>query len=122
MDFDFLDRQLLDSSRSAIQSFKSAVEEVRPSPKEMEELCEGIRAYPHTISLEADFVVSAVDGSGEFPVLQQDDIFLHFATAAGATYRTLTDRQHKLTSEHTIPPTSKHFVVLTDNDNPWVIN
>ena len=29
MDFDFLDRQLLDSSRDAIKSFKSAVEQVR---------------------------------------------------------------------------------------------
>lgn len=116
MDFDFLDRQLLDSSRSAIQQFRSVIEEVRPSPKEMERLCEGIRSYPHTSHLAEDFVISAVDGSGEFPVLQQDDIFLHFATAAGATYRTMTNRQHKLASEHAVPPTSKQFVLLTDND------
>ena len=116
MDFDFLDRQLLDSSRAAIQSFKSAVEEVRPSPKEMEQLCEGIRAYPHTTSLREDFVLSAVDGSGEFPVLQQDDIFLHFATAAGATYRTVSARQHKLVSEHSVPPTSKQFIVLSGDN------
>ena len=70
MDFDFLDRQLLDSSRDAIKSFKSVVEEVRPSPREMEQLCKGIRAYPHTSVLDEDFTLSAVDGSGEFPVLQ----------------------------------------------------
>jgi hypothetical protein len=116
MDFDFLDHQLLDSSRDAIKSFKSAVEQVRPSPREMEELCDGIRAYPHTAALKKDFTLSAVDGSGEFPVLQQDDIFLHFATAAGATYRTVSARQNKLISEHSVPPTSKQFVVLSDND------
>jgi hypothetical protein len=116
MDFDFLDRQLLDSSRDAIKSFKSAVDEVRPTPREMEKLCEGIRAYPHTAVLDEDFTLSAVDGSGEFPVLQQDDIFLHFATAAGATYRTVSARQHKLVSEHSVPPTSKQFVILSDNN------
>ena len=116
MDFDFLDRQLLDSSRDAIKSFKSAVDEVRASPQEMEQLCDGIRAYPHTAVLKEDFTLSAVDGSGEFPVLQQDDIFLHFATAAGATYRTVSAHQHKLVSKHAVPPTSKQFVVLSDND------
>ena len=116
MDFDFLDRQLLDSSRNAIKWFKSIVDEVRPSPREMEQLCDGIRAYPHTATLKEDFTLSAVDGSGEFPVLQQDDIFLHFATAAGATYRTVTAQQHKLVPERAIPPTSKQFIVLSDND------
>ena len=80
MDFDFLDRQLLESSKQAVQSFKSVIEGARPTDKELDDLCNRVQAYPHTTTLEQDFTISAVDGSGEFPVLQQDDIFIHFIT------------------------------------------
>lgn len=116
MDFDFLDKQLLTSSRVAIESFKAAIEGIRPSDKELKKLCSTIQSYPHTTRLEEDFTISAVDGSGEFPVIQQDDIFVHFVTAAGATYRTAWARQHKLKSLDAKTPIFKDFILLSDDD------
>lgn len=116
MDFDFLDRQLLEVTRSAVVTFKSAVEGARPSDKELQSLCSRIRSYPHTKKLDSEFAVAAVDGSGEFPVLQQDDIFLHFAIAAGAIYQTASNRQHKLTSVKVMNPMMKRFVLLSDDN------
>ena len=116
MDFDFLDRTLLDGSKQAILSFKSTVEGACPTDLELEDLYGRIRSYPHTTRLGEEYRISAVDGSGEFPVLQQDDIFLHFLTAAGATYQTASRRQYKLSAIHLIPPTLKRFVVLSDDD------
>ena len=83
-------------------------------------LYERIRSFKHTRALDAEFVVAAVDGSGEFPVLQQDDVFLHFAIAAGAVYRTESHRQHKLTSLQALNPIFKQYVLLSD-DNRIVI-
>jgi len=116
MDFDFLDRTLLDGSRQAILSFKSAVEGARPTDRELQDLYGRICAYSHTTRLADEYRISAVDGSGEFPALQQDDIFLHFVTAAGATYQTASRRQHKLSAIHLLPLTLKRFVVLSDDD------
>lgn len=116
MDFDFLDSKFLESSRQAVQSFKTVIEGARPTDKELDELCKRIQAYPHTTKLEQEFTISAVDGSGEFPVLQQDDIFIHFITASAATYKTASFKQHKLSSVHGVPPTYKQFVVLSDDD------
>ncbi len=116
MDFDFLDRQLLEVTRSAVVTFKSAVEGARPSDRELQSLCSRIQSYPHTKKLESEFAVAAVDGSGEFPVLQQDDIFLHFAIAAGAIYQTASNRQHKLTSVKVMNPMIKRFVLLSDDN------
>lgn len=116
MDFDFLDRALLDTSKEAILSFKSAIEGARPLERELVDLFGRIRSYPHTTRLAEEYRISAVDGSGELPAMQQDDIFLHFITAAGATYQTASRRQHKLSAIHLIPPTLKRFVVLSDDD------
>ncbi len=116
MDFDFLDRQLLEVTRSAVVTFKSAVEGARPSDRELQSLCSRIRSYPHTKKLDSEFAVAAVDGSGEFPVLQHDDIFLHFAIAAGAIYQTASNRQHKLTSVKVMNPMMKRFVLLSDDN------
>jgi hypothetical protein len=115
MDFDFLDRRLLDVTRDAVAQFKNVVEGARPDDKELRALCKRIRPYEHTKSLGTEFVISAVDGSGEFPVLQQDDVFLHFAIAAGAAYRTESRRQHKLTSLHPLNPIFKQYVLLSDD-------
>ena len=62
-------------------------------------------------------MIAAVDGSGEFPVLQQDDVFLHFAIAAGAVYRTDSHRQHKLSSLHSLNPIFKQYVLLSDDSS-----
>ena len=116
MDFDFLDKSLIDSSAQAMRAFKQVVDQERPIETELEGLYARIRAYPHTTRLIEEYLMSAVDGSGEFPVVQQDDIFLHFLTAAAATYQTASRRQHKLSALHLVPPTFKQFVVLSDDD------
>ncbi len=116
MDFDFLDKSLLHSSKQAIKNFKSVIDKERPTEQELDNLFKRIRPYPHTTRLDEEYRISAVDGSGEFPVLQQDDIFLHFLTAAAATYQTASRRQHKLSALHLVPPTFKQFVVLSDDD------
>jgi len=115
MDFDFLDRKLLDVTRDAVVSFKNAIEGARPDDKELKALCAGIKSYPHTKALPSEFSVAAVDGSGEYPVLQQDDIFLHFVIAAGAIYTTASHRQHKLSSVEPVNPIFKQFVLLSDD-------
>lgn len=115
MDFDFLDRNLLEVTRDAVSTFKEAVEGARPDDKELKSLCANIRSYPHTKRLESEFTMAAVDGSGEYPVLQQDDFFLHFAIAAGTAYQTASDRQHKLSSIQTLNPIFKQFVLLSDD-------
>jgi hypothetical protein len=122
MDFDFLDRQLLNVTRDAVVQFKNVVEGARPNDKELRDLCKRIRPYPHTKTLEAEFVIAAVDGSGEFPALQQDDVFLHFAIAAGAVYRTDTHRQHKLSSLHSLNPIFKQYVLLSDDSSIVIEN
>jgi hypothetical protein len=114
MDFDFLDRRMLEVTREAVVAFRSAVEGAQPSDLEFQALKAGIRSFPHTNVLDSEFTVAAVDGSGEFPVLQQDDIFLHFAIAAGAAYQTASKRQHKLASVSVRTPIQKQFVVLSD--------
>jgi len=122
MDFDFLDRQLLNVTRDAVVQFKNVVEGARPNDKELRALCKRIRPYVHTKALELEFVVAAVDGSGEFPVLQQDDVFLHFAIAAGAAYRTDSHRQHKLSSLHALNPIFKQYVLLSDDSQVVIDN
>lgn len=116
MDFDFLDRSLVQATRRAVGEFKTAVEGSRSSDRELRELCDRIRAYPHATDLPDEFLVAAVDGSGEFPVLQQDDIFMHFVVAAGATYRTASGRQHKLASVTASNSVAKQFVLLRDEN------
>jgi len=114
MDFDFLDRSLIDASREAIQRFKVAIEGSKPSDKELNALGARIRPYEHARTLPADFRISAVDGSGEYPVLQQDDVFVHFATAAGVTYETHSNRQCKIGAIPGVPPLLKRFILLRD--------
>ena len=115
MDFDFLDRKLLDVTRDAVITFKNAVEDARPNDKELKALCARIKPYPHTKRLATEFKIAAVDGSGEYPVLQQDDIFLHFAIAAGTSYETASNRQHKLSSSVAHNPIFKTYVLLSDD-------
>ena len=114
MDFDFLDRSLIDASSEAIQQFKVAIEGSKPSDKELKALVKRIRPYDHARTVPHDFRISAVDGSGEYPVLQQDDVFVHFATAAGVTYETKSTRQNKIGALPGIPPLLKKFILLRD--------
>ena len=117
MDFDFLDTELVSSSRRAILSFKTVIEESKPSNEEINQLCGQIHSYPHTTKLDNDFSIAAVDGSGEFPALQQDDIFMHFVTAAGLTYQTYSHRQNKLVLQKEGPSIIKQFILLNDDDD-----
>jgi hypothetical protein len=114
MDFDLLDRALLDSSRAAILQFKHAIEGTKPTDQEVKSLAGRIRPYRHTTTLEQDFRICAVDGSGEFPILQQDDVFVHFATAAGVTYDTQSKRQSKMVAVGGLGPLLKRHAVLQD--------
>lgn len=114
VDFDFLDKQLLESSRDAVLQFKNAIEAAKPTDREILALADRIRPYSHTTVLPDDFMISAVDGSGEYPVLQQDDVFVHFATAAGVTYQTQSSKQSKLSAVGGLGPLLKQFVILRD--------
>ena len=122
MDFDFLDRQLLNVTRDAVLQFKNVLEGARPNDKDLHELCKRVRPYSHSKTLETEFAIAAVDGSGEFPVLQQDDVFLHFVIAAGAAYQTDSYRQHKLSSLHALNPIYKQYVLLSDDSKVVIEN
>lgn len=98
MDYDFLNRTFLKSAENAVHHFRQAVEEAEPPEEELEALCEGVTRFDHSRNLEEDFVIAGVDGSGEFPILHQDDIYMHFVVSAGAIFETCTRKQHKLTA------------------------
>jgi hypothetical protein len=115
MDFDFFDRQFINESRRALVEFREAVERFRPAEEDMEELCKAIHPYQHCTRLNEDFSVAAVDGSGEFPILQQDDIFVHLAIASGKFFRTESGRQHKLSTGTVADGNFRGFVVLRDD-------
>ena len=96
MDFDFLSREFVKTAESAVVAFRKAIEEVEPPEEELEALCERLTRFEHCRDLAEDFVVAGVDGSGEFPILQQDDVFMHFVVSSGSVFETCTKRQHKL--------------------------
>jgi hypothetical protein len=96
MDYDFLDRRFLQTARTAIQGFREAVESSTPADEEVKGILDCVRAYGHTTRLAEEFVMGAVDGSGEYPLLQQDDVFMHFLSVARTCYATASDRQHKM--------------------------
>ena len=96
MDYDFLTRSFIQNASQAVRSFRLAIEEAEPPEAELEALCQGLKRFSHCRSLEKDFRIAGVDGSGEFPILQQDDIFMHFVVSAGAVFETCTRRQHKM--------------------------
>lgn len=114
MDFDFLDRSFLSAAKQAVADFRNAVEQSQPAGDELEQLCERTRPYGHCMSLANDFVIGAIDGSGEYPILQQDDVFVHFVSAARTCYRTESARQHKLSTVWGRPEIFKSFVVIRD--------
>ena len=62
MDFDFLDRKLLNVTRDAVVQFKNVVEGARPNDEELRALYKRIRSYEHTRALGGEFIVAAVDG------------------------------------------------------------
>lgn len=115
MDFDFLDGQFLESSLQAIKTFQNYLEEAEPPNRELDELCDRIRSYGHCDALDEDFVIGAVDGSGEFPILQQDDIFVYLVTSAALLYQTQTERQHKLSRVLVEGEHLRHFLVIPGN-------
>ena len=51
MDFDFLNRQMLEVTREAVVTFRNAIEGARPSDRELKELRSRVRAFPHTKNL-----------------------------------------------------------------------
>lgn len=114
MDYDFLTGPFLASTSEVITDFRQAVESSAPPEADLEKLCEGLRSYDHCVRLSDEFVVGAVDGSGEFPLLQQDDVFLHFASASRTCYRTASNRQHKLSAVDDGAELHSGFLILRD--------
>lgn len=98
MDFDFLNRRFLQTARTAVQGFRQAVEASTPSEGDVKGILELVRPYGHTTTLVEDFVIGGIDGSGEYPLIQQDDVFMHFLSAASTCYRTASSRQHKMSA------------------------
>ena len=98
MDFDFLNRNFLQSAKTAVRGFREAVEASTPADGDVQSILDNVRAYSHTTRLEEEFRVAAVDGSGEYPLIQQDDVFMHFMSAASTCYQTASSRQHKMSA------------------------
>jgi len=115
MDYDFFDKFFLNTARRAITDFREAVEQVRPPEADLDLLCQRIKGYPHSKQLKEDFVISAVDGSGENPILQQDDVFVYLSVAAGKTYQTETQRQNKLATITSHNDNFRDFIVIRDD-------
>jgi len=117
MDFDFLSRNFVRTAAEAVEAFRRAIEEVEPPEADLEKLCEGVTRFDHCRELESDFVVAGVDGSGEFPILQQDDVFMHFAVSAGALFETCFKRQHKLSARTEAGTMFTGLINLRDYDD-----
>lgn len=120
MDFEFLDRRFIDAARDAVRGFREAVEQGKPTEDELCDLVQSARHYGHCNQLDEEFLIGSVDGSGEYPVFQQDDIFLHFAVAAATLYETHSTRQHKLSVRSLPNDVFKRFAILRD-DAPFVV-
>jgi hypothetical protein len=114
MDFDFLTRDLLTRAQSAMGGFRQLVEEAAPNSVDLDPLLATARSFGHTKRLAKEFTVAGVDGSGESPVFQQDDVFMHFVIAAGTLFRTESNRQHKLTTITLENALHRDFVNLRD--------
>jgi hypothetical protein len=114
MDFDFLSRDFVKTAEEAVAAFRQTIEEVEPPEGELERLCDRLTVFDHCTRLEQDFVVAGVDGSGEFPVIQQDDIFMHFVVSAGAVFETCTKRQHKLSVHNMKGDLYTGLIILRD--------
>jgi hypothetical protein len=98
MDYDFLNRRFLQQARTAVQGFREAVEASTPADEDVSAILGWVRSYEHTTRLDEEFVIGAVDGSGEYPLVQQDDVFMHLMSAARTCYQTASGRQHKLSA------------------------
>lgn len=115
MDYDFFDRSFIDSARRTVTEFREIVEKAHPPKADLESLCQKIQSYPHSKSIIEDFVMGAVDGSGENPILQQDDVFVYLSIAAGKTYRTQTKSQNKLSAISANDILFRDFIIIRDD-------
>lgn len=116
MDYDFLNRNFVKNAEKAVQHFQQTIEEAEPPEEELEALCEGLTTFGHTRNLDNDFVLAGIDGSGEFPILHQDDIYMHFAVSAGAVFETCSRKQHKLSAKTLDGTLYTGLVNLFDHD------
>jgi hypothetical protein len=114
MNFDFFDRRFLEHARHGVSGFRQLVEQAEPNKVELHDLFARVRPFSHTTGLEREFLVAGVDGSGESPVLQQDDVFMHFVVAAGTMFQTVSARQHKLSTITIDDAVHADFVALRD--------
>jgi hypothetical protein len=115
MDFDFLNRRFLQSARTAVHGFRQAVEVSAPAEADVKLILDRVRAYQHTTRLDEEFTVGAIDGSGEYPLIQQDDVFMHFLSVACTCYQTASTRQHKMSASPAGNDLFATFVNLQDD-------
>jgi hypothetical protein len=80
-------------------------------------LCGRLTQFNHCRDLDQDFIIAGVDGSGEFPIIHQDDVFMHFVVSSGAIFETCTKRQHKLSVRDIPGGMYTGFVNLRDFDD-----
>lgn len=114
MDFDFLTAKFLKTLPDVVTEFREQIESVCPPEADLKKLCAGLRSYDHCTKLVEEFTVGAVDGSGEYPLLQQDDVFMHFASAASTCYDTVSKRQHKMAAVDSGAELYSGFITLRD--------
>jgi hypothetical protein len=114
VNFDFLSRRFLEHARHGVSGFRQLIEEAEPNKVELAELLARVRPFGHTTMLEREFVIAGVDGSVESPVLQQDDVFMHFVVAAGTLFKTASARQHKLSTIIVDDSVHADFIALRD--------
>lgn len=105
------------------QSVKSQIHDVatamaqwdahpRIDARERADIAERISPYPHTTHLDGQ-VISAVDGSGDFPMLGYADSFVYLATAQAVRYQAVGDKLQELGPE---PEPVVDICWLAEND------
>lgn len=70
----------------------------RIDDSEQAAIAERLAAYPHTIQLEHQ-IISAVDGSGDFPMLAYADSFVYLATAQAVRYQAVGSKLQEIGPE-----------------------
>lgn len=70
----------------------------RIDASEQRTIAEHLLAYPHTTNLDGP-VISAVDGSGDFPMLGYADSFVYLSTAQAVRYQAIGNKLQELGPE-----------------------
>lgn len=90
------------SVKTQIQGVAKAMSQWNAHPRidaaEQAAIAQHLAPYPHTTRLEGQ-VFSAIDGSGDFPMLTYADSFVYLATAQAVRYQAVGDKLRELGPE-----------------------